>query len=260
MIRLWGGGIYEPEVFYDLCDGQRSFFPRPVDLTHDVLYSEFGLLVWQDFQFACGVYPAHDEFVESVRQEAVQVVRRLRKHPSTALFCGNNEGLRPAVHAPASAILTHSIDYQQVLQWGDVADLPARRLYEDVLPGVVARYAPEVGYHRGSPYGGAGWDTADPTVGDVHQWDVWAGKGLPFQDYDRLGGRFVRSALVLLSNATLTCGVQRVRRAGDARPADRRVLDGRQEGRCQRAAAAGPADGAALQGRRAPEAVCRADE
>jgi beta-mannosidase len=165
-----------------------------------------------------------------VRHEAVQVVRRLRKHPSTALFCGNNEGLRPAVHVPASVTLTHSIDYQQVLQWGDVADLPARKLYEDVLPGIVSRYAPEVAYHRGSPYGGEGWDTADPTVGDVHQWNVWAGKGLPLQDYDRLGGRFVRSALILLSDTALTCEIQRVRRAGDARSADRRVLDGRQEG------------------------------
>jgi beta-mannosidase len=199
MIRLWGGGIYEPEVFYDLCDGQTTLSPPLPVFSHDVLLPELGLLVWQDFQFACGVYPAHDKFVESVRQEAVQVVRRLRRHPSTALFCGNNEGLRLAVHVPTSVKLTRSIDYQQVLQWGDVADLPARKLYEDVLPGVVARYAPEVAYHRGSPYGGAGWDTADPTIGDVHQWDVWAGKGLPFQDYDRLGGRFVRSALVLLS-------------------------------------------------------------
>lgn len=67
--------------------------------SHEYLL-ELGLLVWQDFQFACGVYPAHDSFVDSVRKEAEQNVKRLRHHPAMALFCGNNE------------------DYQMVLQWG----------------------------------------------------------------------------------------------------------------------------------------------
>ncbi|KAF6759208.1 beta-mannosidase [Ephemerocybe angulata] len=155
MIRVWGGGIYEPDVFYDLCD-------------------ELGLLVWQDFQFACGVYPAHDSFVDSVRQEAEYNVKRLRHHPSLALFCGNNE------------------DYQMVLQWGDVSDFPAIVIYEEVLPKVVqALTGGTVPYHRGSPYGGKGWDTSDPTVGDVHQWNIWGGKELPWQEYGKLGGRFV---------------------------------------------------------------------
>ncbi|KAF9076833.1 glycoside hydrolase [Rhodocollybia butyracea] len=155
MVRLWGGGLYEPDVFYDTCD-------------------ELGLLVWQDFQFACGVYPAHDSFVASVRKEAEQNVKRLRHHPAMALFCGNNEG------------------YQMVLQWGDVKDLPAIKIYEDVLPSVVAALTdPIIPYHRGSPYGGVGWDTADPTVGDVHQWNVWGGRELPYHEYDKLGGRFV---------------------------------------------------------------------
>ncbi|KAJ7740535.1 glycoside hydrolase superfamily [Mycena metata] len=157
MVRLWGGGVYEPDVFYDTCD-------------------ELGILVWQDFQFACGVYPAHDSFVASVRKEAEDNVRRLRHHPSLALFCGNNE------------------DYQMVLQWGDVKDFPAIKIYEEVLPDVVSAltgpHAP-IPYHRGSPYGGKGWDTADPTVGDVHQWNVWGGKEFPWQDYVKLGGRFV---------------------------------------------------------------------
>ncbi|KAJ3932534.1 MAG: glycoside hydrolase [Lentinula lateritia] len=155
MVRLWGGGIYEPDVFYDTCD-------------------ELGLLVWQDFQFACGVYPAHDSFVDSVREEAEQNVKRLRHHPAMALFCGNNE------------------DYQMILQWGDVKDFPAIKIYEDVLPSVVESLThPVIPYHRGSPYGGKGWDTSDPTVGDVHQWNVWGGKEFPYQDYDKLGGRFV---------------------------------------------------------------------
>ncbi|KAI0629938.1 glycoside hydrolase [Trametes polyzona] len=155
MVRLWGGGVYEPDCFYNTCD-------------------ELGILIWQDFQFACGVYPAHDEFVENVKKEAEDNVRRLRHHPSLALFCGNNE------------------DYQQVLQWGDVEDLPARVLYEEVLPGVVAALCdPPIPYHPGSPYGGEGWDTADPTVGDIHQWDIWAGKECPWQEYAFRNGRFV---------------------------------------------------------------------
>ncbi|KAI5121343.1 hypothetical protein M0805_000651 [Coniferiporia weirii] len=154
MVRLWGGGVYEPNVFYDICD-------------------ELGLLVWQDFQFACGIYPAHDEFVASVRLEAEDNVRRLRHHPCMALFCGNNE------------------DYQQILQWNVKTDLPARKIYEKVLPEVVTALThDEVPYHRGSPYGGEGWDTADPTVGDIHQWNIWAGTNV-HQDYDIMGGRFV---------------------------------------------------------------------
>ncbi|EIM92628.1 glycoside hydrolase [Stereum hirsutum FP-91666 SS1] len=152
MVRLWGGGIYEPDVFYDICD-------------------ELGLLVWQDFQFACGVYPAYSEFVESVKKEAEDNVLRLRHHPSVAIFCGNNE------------------DYQMVLQWGGIDQLPARVLYEDVLPSTVERLtsssssdAQPIPYHRGSPYGGKGWDTSDPTIGDVHQWNVWGGKERPWQD------------------------------------------------------------------------------
>ncbi|KAF7294523.1 hypothetical protein MKEN_01445000 [Mycena kentingensis (nom. inval.)] len=156
MVRLWGGGVYEPDVFYDICD-------------------ELGILVWQDFQFACGVYPAHDSFVASVRKEAEDNVKRLRHHPSIALFCGNNE------------------DYQMVLQWGDVKDFPAIKIYEEVLPSVVeALTGPQtIAYWRGSPYGGKGWDTSDPTIGDVHQWNIWGGKELPYQQYESLGGRFV---------------------------------------------------------------------
>lgn len=92
MVRLWGGGVYEPDIFYEVCDGRslRYFSFLPPSLNSVI---ELGLLVWQDFQFACGVYPAHDEFVANVEKEAVDNVRRLRHHPSMALFCGNNEGL-----------------------------------------------------------------------------------------------------------------------------------------------------------------------
>ncbi|TFY68978.1 hypothetical protein EVJ58_g699 [Rhodofomes roseus] len=76
--------------------------------------------------------------------------------------------------------------------WGGISELPARRIYEQVLPEVVERLTnPPIPYHRGSPYGGEGWDTTDPTIGDVHQWDIWAGKERPWQEYGERGGRFV---------------------------------------------------------------------
>ncbi len=72
-------------------------------------------------------------------------------------------------------------------------DFPAIKIYEELLPSVVeALTSPHIPYHRGSPYGGKGWDTADPTVGDIHQWNVWGGKERPYHEYDILGGRFVR--------------------------------------------------------------------
>lgn len=72
-------------------------------------------------------------------------------------------------------------------------NLPARKLYEEVFPQIVERFTdPPLPYHRGSPYGGKGWDTTDQTVGDVHVWDVWGGKELPYQNYDKMYGRFVR--------------------------------------------------------------------
>ena len=91
MLRVWGGGVYEDDVFYELCD-------------------ERGILVWQDFMFACSVYPAEGAWLENVRLEAEDNIRRLRNHPSIAVWCGNNEcneawfgwGCIPRRSAPAS--------------------------------------------------------------------------------------------------------------------------------------------------------------
>ncbi|KAG8785886.1 hypothetical protein FRC20_010933 [Serendipita sp. 405] len=154
-VRVWGGGIYESDAFYDICD-------------------ELGILVWQDMAFACGVYPAHPSFVESVEGEVISNLKRLRHHPSLAILCGNNE------------------DYLQIKMWGVEGGLPAAVLYEKVFPKLVEELVqPPIPYVFGSPYGGKGDDTSDPTVGDVHQWDIWAGAGAPYQDYDILGGRFI---------------------------------------------------------------------
>lgn len=111
MVRLWGGGVYEPDVFYDTCDGMVSVAINLVSISyvaHSFTMAELGILVWQDFQFACGVYPAHDEFVKSVKAEAEENVTRLRHHPSIVLFCGNNEGLF-SLHVLMTHRLSHAI-------------------------------------------------------------------------------------------------------------------------------------------------------
>ncbi|RLV86522.1 Beta-mannosidase B [Meyerozyma sp. JA9] len=164
MVRVWAGGIYETDFFYEECD-------------------RLGLLVWQDFMFACGQYPGYPQFLENVAAEAKDQLKRLRNHCSIALYAGNNE------------------DYQVAesfgLEW-DVNDIsgdysktsfPARTIYETVLPKLVKAYSSDVPYHPGSPWGGNG--TADTTIGDIHQWNVWHGSQEKYQDWYKLGGRFV---------------------------------------------------------------------
>lgn len=162
MIRIWGGGIYEVDHFYDLCD-------------------QLGLLVWQDFMFACGMYPAHPAFLASVEAEAIAQVQRLRHHPSIVLWCGNNEDYQIAQTFKA---------YDHSFQ-GDFTktSFPAREIYERLLPKVCANYDPTTIYWPGSPYGGA--DVYDKTRGDRHTWDVWHSAMAPYQDYPKYEGRFV---------------------------------------------------------------------
>ena len=140
MIRVWGGGIYEPDLFHDLCD-QR------------------GVLVWQDFMFACAPYPDDEAFVASVRAEVQHQVRRLRHHPSTALWCGNNEN---------QAIHRINVDVS-----GVDTPLPGAILYDEVIPGLLADLDPTVPYWPGSPWGGR--NPNGMKAGDVHDWTVWHG-------------------------------------------------------------------------------------
>ncbi len=162
MLRVWGGGIYEEDVFYDLCD-------------------ELGLLVWQDFMFACGLYPAHPTFQQSVRAEAEATVRRLRHHPSLALWCGNNEDYQVGEAIQA---------YDPALTSGfESTRFPARALYEQLLPAICARLDPSRPYWPGSPYGGQ--SVFDPTIGDKHTWEVWHGNKADYRDYPKYAGRFV---------------------------------------------------------------------
>jgi len=157
MIRVWGGGVYENEIFYALCD-------------------ELGLCVWQDFMFACMGYPAWDKpFLANAEAEARDNVLRLHHHACLALWCGNNELEQQGVgNGPRH------------MPWKDY-----KRLFDGVLPRVVKRYAPDTDYWPCSPHSPHG-DRADynnPACGDAHLWDVWHGKK-PFEWYRTCGHRF----------------------------------------------------------------------
>ncbi|TDL29523.1 glycoside hydrolase family 2 protein [Rickenella mellea] len=165
MVRIWGGGIYEPDIFYDICD-------------------ELGILVWQDFMFGCGQYPAYDSFVESVSLEAEQNVTRLRHHPSIVIFAGNNEDYQVAES------LKLDLDYNDETSDYRKGTFPARYIYERLLPAVVEKCS-DIHYHRSSPYSGFGKETTDRTYGDMHQWNVWHGSQEPWHNWDILSGRFV---------------------------------------------------------------------
>ena len=143
LLRVWGGGVYESDEFYDLCD-------------------ELGILVWQDFAFACGYYPDTGVWQEVVEREAEANVRRLRNHPSLCLWCGNNENQQ--MHAE---------------KWGGAELHPSRfvgeHLFESVIPRLLERLDPSRPYVPSSPYGGE--SPNQPGTGDRHGWDVWFGRG-----------------------------------------------------------------------------------
>ena len=162
MLRIWGGGIYEEDVFYEACD-------------------ELGILIWQDFMFACGLYPALEEIQASVKAEAEAAIRRLHHHPSIVIWCGNNEDY---------LVASSQGQYDAAFE-GDftATQFSARELYERLLPEVCARLDPSRPYWRGSPYGGSNGN--NPEVGDQHVWDVWHGSMRNYHDYPSLGGRFV---------------------------------------------------------------------
>jgi beta-mannosidase len=170
MIRVWGGGIYESDSFYDACD-------------------ELGVLVWQDFAFACANYPAFPAFLSSVETEARQNIRRLHHHPSLVIWAGNNEDYQIAERYGLQYDFDGDKDPQSWLR----TDFPARYLYEHLLPLVTEQESPGTIYHSGSPWGNGKSTTlkVDPTVGDVHQWNVWHGEMKPLQNLPAMGGRFV---------------------------------------------------------------------
>jgi len=159
MLRVWGGGIYEPDTFYDLCD-------------------ELGIAVWQDFMFACGAYPTNQEFyLKNVRAEAEDNVRHLRHHASLALWCGNNELEMGLV---ASQWTEHT------MSWDDYG-----KLFDDLLADIVAKLSPQTDYWPSSPHSPCGdrSDFMNEDCGDAHLWAVWHGKQ-PFEWYRTTNHRF----------------------------------------------------------------------
>ncbi len=166
MIRVWGGGIYEPDYFYELCDS-------------------LGLYVWQDFDFSCALYPGDSAFLENVRIEAEEQVRRLSKHRCIVLWCGNNE------------VSNGWYDWGWQKQYGYTPE-QEKQLYEDmeklfgaegVLAAAVKKYLPDMPYLPSSPVWGWGHDEC-VTDGDSHYWGVWWGE-LPFEMYREKTGRFM---------------------------------------------------------------------
>lgn len=166
MIRVWGGGIYEEQAFYDACD-------------------ELGVLVWQDFMFGCGNYPGFPEYLALVKREAEENVKLLRHHPSIIIWAGNNEDYQYQEQQG----LTYDFENKDAESWLKT-DFPARYIYEKILADACKELTPDVYYHFGSPWG-AGKATTDPTVGDMHQWNVWHGSQEKYQNFDKLVGRFV---------------------------------------------------------------------
>lgn len=160
MLRVWGGGIYEDDAFYDQCD-------------------RYGIAIWQDFMFACGTYPSRDtEFMANVEAEARDNIRRLRHHPCMALWCGNNEIEQGLPFSPG---------WIESMSWEDYS-----RLFDHLLADLVHELAPHTAYWPGSPHSSIGdrSDHQNPTNGDTHLWDVWHGKK-PFEWYHTRFDRFV---------------------------------------------------------------------
>jgi beta-mannosidase len=159
MLRVWGGGIYEDDAFYELCD-------------------EYGICVWQDFIFSCAAYPTDDpQFMENVAAEAEDNIRRIRHHPSLALWCGNNE-LEMGLVADEWTDITMS--------WADYT-----KLFDELLPEIVNRLDPDRDYWPSSPHSPVGprINHSSPESGDAHLWAVWHGRR-PFEWYRTCEHRF----------------------------------------------------------------------
>jgi beta-mannosidase len=172
MLRVWGGGIYEHDLFYELCD-------------------RLGILVWQDFMFACAMYPDHlPGFVEEVEAEARYQVRRLRNHPCIGLWCGNNE-----------CQWNHDRHF-----WKDKNNLvPGSLFYHNLFPHLLEELDGTIPYWPSSPYGGNDHNSVEE--GDRHNWHVWHGNllrrfgeeqkieswvdGMKYERYAKDLGRFI---------------------------------------------------------------------
>ncbi len=164
MIRVWGGGIYEDDIFYDLCD-------------------ELGLMVWQDFMFACSMYPATGEWLENVKMEARDNIRRLRNHPSIVLWCGGNECLDAWYNWGWKR--QHE---KTALEQAKRIEEEMNRQYFEALPEMMAAYDRDSFYWPSSPFSGKG-KGSDGLNGDRHYYGVWQRKH-PIAQYNQEKSHF----------------------------------------------------------------------
>ena len=163
MLRVWGGGIYPSDDFFNICDS-------------------LGILVWQDFMYAGTMYPYDEAFLENARIEAEEQVKRLASHPSLALWCGGNEISEGY----------YNWGWQQSLGWSEEDDKAIKagydKLFENILPQAVAQFDGTRPYWPSSP--SKGWGRPESlTEGDVHYWGVWWGEQ-PYEVYREKVGRF----------------------------------------------------------------------
>lgn len=170
MLRVWGGGIYENDIFYNLCD-------------------KYGIMVWQDFMFACAMYPGNPEFLDEVVKEADNNIKRLRNHPSIVLWCGNNE------------IEQAWGQYEEKRGWGWKERYSKQErekiwqaydtIFHKILPDRVRALNPETEYWHSSPSAGMGKLAGHSnTSGDMHYWGVWHGNE-PIESFRKYKARFM---------------------------------------------------------------------
>jgi len=169
-IRVWGGGIYEDDVFYSTCD-------------------ELGILVWQDFPFACAVYPFWKDFNDAVRLEAVQNIKRLRHHACLTIWAGNNE-IEESWIGILLLVITIRLWLMSRFTRGYLD------LFEQTLPALISEHDPTRSYWPSSPSNGGGNQPRGPIAsnrpetGDSHFWKVWH-MGAPFTEYRKFDSRFM---------------------------------------------------------------------
>jgi beta-mannosidase len=166
MLRVWGGGIYADDAFYQACD-------------------EKGIMVWQDFMFACALYPGDSSFLNSVENEVEDQVKRLQKHPSIALWCGNNESDEGWHNWGWQKKYNYSaLDSAQI--WNDY-----QRLFHQLIPNKLRQLLPENEYRYWPSSPSIGWGRKESlTQGDSHYWGIWWGME-PFEKYNEKVGRFM---------------------------------------------------------------------
>ncbi len=164
MLRVWGGGTYADEEFYNLCD-------------------ENGILVWQDFMFACAMYPGDSKFVENAGLEVVEQIKRLRNHPCIALWCGNNESEEGWKNWGWQKQFKYTAADSEKI-WKDY-----KNLFQKIIPEVISQYDRFKPYWPSSPQ--IGWGHKESLQqGDSHYWGIWWGME-PFENYNKKVGRFM---------------------------------------------------------------------